>query len=118
RPSLPLAGPVLGINRLAGDALFAYDPWCCYAEGVVTSPNMVVVGQLGTGKSALVKTYLARQRLAGRSVFVLDPKGEYAPLAAARGVPRLSLAPGGADRLNPLDARPGASAADTSRSRS
>jgi type IV secretory pathway VirB4 component len=102
--SLPLAGPVIGINQLAGGALFAYDPWACYADGVVTSPNMVVVGQLGTGKSALVKTYLSRQCLAGRAAFVLDPKGEYAPLAAARGLPRLALAPGGPDRLNPLDA--------------
>ena len=116
--SLPVAGSVLGVNRLAGSGVFTYDPWACYAAGVITSPNMVVVGQLGTGKSALVKTYLARQCLAGRSAFVLDPKGEYAPFAAARGLPRLSLSPGGADRLNPLDARPGASAGDTSRSRS
>jgi type IV secretory pathway VirB4 component len=102
--SLPLAGPVIGVNQLAGGAVFAYDPWACYADGVVTSPNMVVVGQLGTGKSALVKTYLSRQCLAGRAAFVLDPKGEYAPLADARGLPRLALAPGGPDRLNPLDA--------------
>jgi type IV secretory pathway VirB4 component len=100
---LPVAGPVIGVNRLSGDGLFAYDPWECYAAEIVTSPNMVVVGQLGTGKSALVKTYLSRQCLAGRSAFVLDPKGEYGPLADARGLSRLALSPGGADRLNPLD---------------
>jgi hypothetical protein len=38
---------------------------------------------------------------------VLDPKGEYGPLAAARGLPRLTLAPGGGERLNPLDTVPG-----------
>lgn len=116
--SLPLAGPVLGVNRLAGGTVFAYDPWACYGDGVVTSPNMVVVGQLGTGKSSLVKTYLARQCLAGRSAYVLDPKGEYAPLAAARGLPRLALSPGGPDRLNPLDPRPGATPEEVARSRS
>jgi type IV secretory pathway VirB4 component len=100
---LPVAGPVIGVNRLSGDGLFAYDPWECYAAGIVTSPNMVVVGQLGTGKSALVKSYLSRQCLAGRSAFVLDPKGEYGPVADARGLARLALSPGGADRLNPLD---------------
>jgi type IV secretory pathway VirB4 component len=105
--SLPEAGPVLGLNMLAGGTLFSYDPWECYAAGVVTSPNMVVLGQLGKGKSALVKTYLSRQLLAGRQAFVLDPKGEYAPLAQARALPRLTLSPGGADRLNPLDALPG-----------
>jgi type IV secretory pathway VirB4 component len=102
--SLPSGGPVLGLNVLAGGALFAYDPWECYAAGVVTSPNMVVLGQLGKGKSALVKTYLSRQLLADRQAFVLDPKGEYGPLARARRLTRLSLAPGGPDRLNPLDA--------------
>ena len=55
------AGPVLGINALAGGAAVRYDPWVCYAAGVVTSPNMIVAGQLGRGKSALVKTYLHRQ---------------------------------------------------------
>lgn len=116
--SLPLDGPVIGTNRLAGAAVFSYDPWACYAAGIVTSPNMVVVGQLGTGKSALVKTYLARQCLAGRSAYVLDPKGEYGPLAEARGLARLALAPGGTDRLNPLDPRPGASAEEVTRARS
>jgi type IV secretory pathway VirB4 component len=105
--TLPHAGPVIGINLLAGGASFSFDPWECYAAGIVTSPNMVVLGQLGKGKSALVKTYLSRQLLAGRQAYVLDPKGEYAPLADARHLPRLALAPGGPDRLNPLDAVPG-----------
>ena len=64
---------------------------------------MVVLGQLGKGKSELVKTYLDRQLRAGRQAFVLDPKGEYATLADRHGLPRLRLAPGGPARLNPLD---------------
>ena len=116
--SLPPTGVVIGVNQLAGGAVFGYDPWECYAAGIVTSPNMVVAGQLGTGKSALVKTYLARQSLAGRAVFVLDPKGEYAPLAHARRLPRLALAPGGSDRLNPLDVPANATAEEVARRRS
>lgn len=103
---MPRVGVLIGVNHLAGGAAFCYDPWECYAAGTVTSPNMVVAGQLGKGKSALVKTYLSRQLLAGRAAYVLDPKGEYGPLADRHGLPRLTLAPGGADRLNPLDADP------------
>jgi hypothetical protein len=102
----PLAGVLIGVNQLAGGAVFAYDPWEYYTAGIITGPNMVVLGQLGKGKSALVKTYLSRQCLAGRAAYVLDPKGEYAPLAAAHALPTLALAPGGVDRLNPLDADP------------
>jgi type IV secretory pathway VirB4 component len=104
QPGLPLTGPLLGLDSLAGGAAFGYDPWECYARGIVSSPNMVVLGQLGKGKSALVKTYLDRQLRAGRQAFVLDPKGEYPPLADRHGLPRLRLAPGGPARLNPLDA--------------
>jgi hypothetical protein len=103
---LPVRGPVIGVNQLAGGTVFAYDPWEFYNAGVLTSPNMVVLGQLGKGKSALVKTYLSRQLLAGRAAFVLDPKGEYGPLADTHRLPRLTLAPGGPDRLNPLDVDP------------
>ncbi len=103
---MPAAGVLIGVNHLAGGAAFCYDPWECYATGTVTSPNMVVAGQLGKGKSALVKTYLSRQLLAGRAAYVLDPKGEYGPLADRNDLPRLTLAPGGPDRLNPLDADP------------
>lgn len=115
--TLPAAGPVLGLNVLAGGTVFHYDPWQCYADGILTSPNMVVLGQLGKGKSALVKTYLNRQLLAGRQVYILDPKGEYGPLAAARGLAHLRLAPGSPDRLNPLEPADGDSGPDTDRRR-
>jgi type IV secretory pathway VirB4 component len=111
QPGLPLTGPLLGTDALAGGAAFGYDPWECYARGIVSSPNLVVLGQLGKGKSALVKTYLDRQLRAGRQAFVLDPKGEYAALADRHGLPRLRLAPGGSARLNPLDAPAGDPAA-------
>ena len=102
-PGLPAGGPVLGLDLLAAGGVFHYDPWRLYAAGVITNPNMLVIGQLGTGKSALVKTYLHRQLRAGRWVGVLDPKGEYQPLAAHARLAHLALRPGGSDRLNPLD---------------
>jgi hypothetical protein len=113
----PPAGVVIGLNMLAGGAVFAYDPWECYSAGLLTGPNMVVLGQIGKGKSALVKTYLSRQCLAGRAVYVLDPKGEYGPLAAAHDLPCLALRPGGPDRLNPLDAPAGSDPGEAHRAR-
>lgn len=115
--ALPAAGPVIGLDLLAGRTVFHYDPWELYARRVVTSPNMVVLGQLGKGKSSLVKTHLHRQLLAGRQVFVLDPKGEYQPLAELHRLPRLRLAPGSPDRLNPLGPHPGDTAEQTLRRR-
>lgn len=91
--TLPAAGPVLGLDVLAGRTVFHYDPWELYGRGIVTSPNMVVLGQLGKGKSALVKTHLHRQLLIGRQAFVLDPKGEYSALARLHRIPLLRLAP-------------------------
>lgn len=106
--TVPAAGVPIGLNALAGGQLFRYDPWDYYRAGVITSPNMLVAGQLGRGKSALVKTYLHRQLAHHRQAYVLDPKGEYAPLADACGLARISLRPGGVERLNPLDRPPGA----------
>ncbi len=46
---------------------------------------MIVLGKLGQGKSALVKTLLWRMLLFGRRAFVLDVKREYGPLCEAVG---------------------------------
>ncbi|MHB1777857.1 MAG: VirB4 family type IV secretion system protein [Acidimicrobiales bacterium] len=97
-------GVVIGADLLGGS--FAYDPFELYARSVVSSPNMVVFGQIGRGKSAFVKTYLWRQAVFGRRAWVVDPKGEYATLAAAWGVRPVALRPGGRVRLNPLDPGP------------
>lgn len=91
------------IGRDASGGLFCFDPWECYAKGKLTSPNMVVLGQIGRGKSAFVKSFIWRQRCFGRQCWVLDPKGEYSALAQAGGGSLLRLAPGLGLRLNPLD---------------
>ena len=94
-------GVVVGLDLLGG--CFSYDPFELYAAGILSSPNVVVFGQIGRGKSSFVKTYLHRQLAFGRSTFVVDPKGEYGPLARSVGCEPLSLRPGGSLRLNPLD---------------
>jgi type IV secretory pathway VirB4 component len=86
---------------------FCFDPWVLYEHGVLTGPSAVVAGQVGRGKSALVKSYLARQAVFGRRAVVIDPKGEYGPLAEWFGARPIRLSPGGAVRLNPLDAAGG-----------
>ena len=98
---LAVPGPLIGVDLLGGP--FVYDPFELYAAGRLTNPNAVVFGQIGRGKSALIKTYLFRQLAFGRSAFVLDPKGEYGALAAAAGVEPLRLRPAGPLRINPLD---------------
>ncbi|HTT91245.1 MAG TPA: hypothetical protein VMF65_16945 [Acidimicrobiales bacterium] len=91
------------IGREASGGLFCFDPWECYAKGKLTSPNIVVFGQIGRGKSAFVKSFIWRQRTFGRQCWVLDPKGEYEALALAGGGQPLRLGPGLGLRLNPLD---------------
>jgi type IV secretory pathway VirB4 component len=104
------AGVLIGRDLLGGS--FHYDPFVLYRDGVVTNPNLVVFGQIGRGKSAFVKSYLWRQAVFGRRAWVVDPKGEYGPLARAWGVRPVSLRPGGPVRLNPLDiGSPGADGA-------
>lgn len=94
-------GPLIGLDLLGG--LFCFDPWELYRLGRITSPNALVMGQLGRGKSSFIKTLVWRHLAFGRQAWIIDPKGEYGPLAAACGSRPLTLAPGGSLRLNPLD---------------
>lgn len=105
-------GVLIGRDVLGGS--FVYDPFALYRAGVVTNPNMVVIGQIGRGKSSFVKSYLWRQAVFGRSAWVIDPKGEYGPLCEAWGVSPVALRPGGPVRLNPLDTADAAVSPDTS----
>lgn len=79
-----LPGRSLGICQRGGD--FVFDPFIAYANGLVTNPNMVLAGAIGVGKSTLVKMLLLRGIGEGRRGVIIDPKGEYGPLAEALGV--------------------------------
>lgn len=97
-------GCYIGQEVLGGS--FCYDPWELYRLNKVTNPNIVVAGQIGRGKSSLVKTYIWRQSAFGRRAVVIDPKGEFAPLAERMGGTVIRLEPGSRVRLNPLDRGP------------
>ena len=84
-----LHGASLGRTMRGGD--FVLDPFDAYQAGVVTNPNVVVAGAIGTGKSTLVKMMIDRALARGRRVVVVDPKGEYEGLAHAHGVAPLVL---------------------------
>lgn len=107
-----MAGPGLGseavyIGQDVYGGGFCFDPWTLYEQKVLTNPNILIAGEIGSGKSALVKTMIWRGWVFGRRAAVLDPKGEYGPLCEALGVQPIKLRPGGSVRLNPLDPGPG-----------
>jgi type IV secretory pathway VirB4 component len=93
-------GVYIGRDVFGGS--FCYDAWSLYGKEI-TGPNMLVIGQIGYAKSSLVKTFLWRQLLFGRTAWVIDPKGEYDALAAMCKVEPIRFASGGSLRLNPLD---------------
>jgi len=110
-------GVYLGTDLLTGGGGFAFDPFEAYQAGIVTNPNMLVAGEPGMGKSSFVKTFISRALTiynpqasehhgARRWVAIVDPKGEYTPLAEAAGLAVVQLFPGGPTRINPLDPGP------------
>jgi len=115
-PGFGSRGVYLGTDYVAGEGAFCYDCFQLYTDKVVTNPNMLIIGEPGSGKSSCVKCLLYRSvgamlspNKGPRWCAIADPKGEYKSLATALGLAHIRLFPGGTDRLNPLDAGPGAS---------
>jgi hypothetical protein len=101
--SLGSQGVYLG-RQAGSDASFVYDPWQAYATGVVTNPNLLLAGVIGSGKSALAKSLALRLTAFGVRVWVPgDPKGEWAIIAHALGQEPITLGRGLPARVNPLD---------------
>lgn len=103
-------GVFVGQDLYSGGS-FVYDPWVLYARGVITAPNVVLAGIVGSGKSSLAKSLYTRSLPFGRRVYVPgDPKGEHTAVAEAVGGRAIILGHGLPTRLNPLDEgyRPGA----------
>jgi type IV secretory pathway VirB4 component len=98
------AGVLIGRDTYSGGS-FVYDPWTLYRDGVLTNPNVLLAGVIGTGKSALAKSLVTRSLAFGRRAYVPgDPKGEWTSVATAVGGAAIRVGPGLATRLNPLDA--------------
>jgi hypothetical protein len=99
-PGLGARGVYIGRDVHGGS--FVYDPWVLYQQGALNDANMLVIGRPGHGKSALIKSWMYRSAVFGRTCELIDPKGEYTPLVRALGGEVLRFSPGGATRLNPL----------------
>lgn len=100
-PGLGVPGAYVGVD-LYSRASFLFDPWELYAAGVITSPNGLLIGEIGSGKSALMKCLIVRFLAAGIPFSWVDVKDEYTQLAEKLGVEPLRLGPGLGVRLNPL----------------
>lgn len=93
-----------------------HDVFTAYNDprSALSSPNCVVVGDIGKGKSSLIKTWaVIRQLILGRRVVVIDKKwqatetgreGEYVSLARSLGYRPIQFKVGeGGSRINVLD---------------
>ncbi len=99
-------GTFVGRDVHAGGA-FCFDPWVLYARELLTNPNVLIAGEVGSGKSSLAKSLATRSIAAGRRVYVPgDPKGEWTQVARTVGGAAITLAAGSGHRLNPLDPGP------------
>lgn len=97
------AGVFVGQDLYSGGS-FVYDPWVLYQRGMITAPNVVLAGIVGSGKSSLAKSLYTRSLPFGRRVYVPgDPKGEHTAVAEAVGGKAIILGHGLHNRLNPLD---------------
>ena len=96
-------GVFVGQDLYSGGS-FVYDPWTLYQRGLITAPNVVLAGIVGSGKSSLAKSLYTRSLPFGRRVCVPgDPKGEHTAVAEAVGGRAIILGHGLRNRLNPLD---------------
>ena len=107
-PSLGARGVLIGKELFSGQG-FVYDPFVLYGDDL-PGPNVLVAGNVGSGKSLGEKTYALRQIRFGRQVAVLDSKdqqgeGEWAPICRALGIAPIRFARNAGVRVNPLDPR-------------
>ncbi|MGQ7788338.1 conjugal transfer protein TraC [Nesterenkonia sp. K-15-9-6] len=105
-----LAGPSLGSDGvmvgddLNGGGAFCIDPWELYRRGIISGMSAMVFGQVGSGKSTMVKIWSIRLVLSGRKLSVIsDIKGEWTVIVEALGGQVIKLGPGLETRVNPLD---------------
>ncbi|MGH3217931.1 MAG: hypothetical protein ACRDPY_04235 [Streptosporangiaceae bacterium] len=101
----PAAGTPIGRHQLWGEVV-CLDPMAWLRAGLATNPGVFVLGQPGTGKSALVKRLVTGAVTFGTRVLILgDTKPDYTPLIRHLGGQVIRIGRG-LDRINPLDAGP------------
>lgn len=89
-------------GRCQRGGAFCYDPFAAYRAGLVSSPNVLVTGAIGVGKSTVVKMLVTRGLENGYGSVILDPKGEYGALATQYGGRLVQLGPGGTSWCHPF----------------
>lgn len=91
--------------------MVAHDSFTAYRKRTITSPNAVIMGQIGVGKSSLIKTCFVLRQLVfeRRRVMVIDKKikggaGEYTDLVHRYGGEPFRMSQDGSGtRLNLMD---------------
>jgi len=74
-----------------------------YDREILTSSNLSVFGQSGSGKTFFVSLLTLRSTLKGVRTVIIDPEGEYSKLTDAVGGSYIRIAPDSETRLNPFD---------------
>lgn len=106
-------GVWMGKMGVTANADFVFDPYELYNKGIISGTSMIVIGTVGTGKSACIKSLISRSVLHGiKAMIASDPKGEWAPVARALGGDVIALSATSTEVLNPLDEGPRDSALD------
>jgi hypothetical protein len=100
-PGLGVDGPLIGTEVYSRSA-FTFSLHELYRAKVITAPNMVVTGKIGSAKSSLLKTIAFRGVPFGQRFYIVDVKGEYEQLAAAVGITPVRIGPGLGVAMNPL----------------
>src|SRR3981081_3938503 len=73
--SLGSAGVFIGTDAFSRSP-FYFDPIRMYLDGVIGDPNILVIGRLGYGKSALMKALSRRLNVGGSSALFPPPQGQ------------------------------------------
>jgi type IV secretory pathway VirB4 component len=95
-------GTFLGTNMGTG-APFCYSPFELYRDGLITNPNILVAGEIGSGKTNTTCALTLRSIPLGFKVAAVDAKADWARFARSYGGTAISIGPGRGNRLNPLD---------------
>lgn len=95
-------GTFLGTNMGTG-APFTFSPFELYRDGLITNPNILIAGEIGSGKTATACALTLRSIPLGYRVAAVDAKSDWARFARSYGGVAISIGPGRGNRLNPLD---------------
>ncbi|MEK3956039.1 MULTISPECIES: VirB4 family type IV secretion system protein [unclassified Psychrobacillus] len=74
-----------------------------YDRDLLGNSNLTVFGKAGSGKTFLVNLLTLRSAIKGIRSVIIDPEGEYKPLAYALKGSYVKIAPDSKTKLNPFD---------------